>query len=236
MDKTLSILRKYESWITFWISEPDNGQSHAINKGFKKCNGDLVNWICSDDLLCRNALNHFVKNCFIGNSYFYVGKCLLINKSGIQIGSTTSQISSFEELTDITNHWRKNDSIAQQSTLYPINVVKKIGGLNENNHYTMDYELWGDLLLNGIGIKNIPLEIGIYRWYEGQKTSLVMKATYSLVCSAISLSNRNPKYSFFRKCIAITVIVKYYLSFLYHQLRSFIGIRRRFSMHMGNGL
>src|SRR6188768_1820331 len=49
-DETVSIIKKYESRINGWVSEKDNGQSHAINKGFRKCTGDIITWLCSDDL------------------------------------------------------------------------------------------------------------------------------------------------------------------------------------------
>lgn len=48
-DDTLDIIKKYENRITFWISEKDNGQSHAINKGLQKSSGDIINWLNSDD-------------------------------------------------------------------------------------------------------------------------------------------------------------------------------------------
>ena len=49
-DETVSIIKKYEPWLTYWVSEPDRGQSHAINKGLKKCTGNYFNWINSDVL------------------------------------------------------------------------------------------------------------------------------------------------------------------------------------------
>jgi glycosyltransferase involved in cell wall biosynthesis len=235
-DNTLDIIMKYEPYITYWESESDRSQSHAINKGFDRCTGDLVNWICSDDLLCRNALNQFASHFYSGSSYCYIGTCLLIDKSGNPIGSTSSQISDIEELTDLANHWRKNDSIAQQSALYPLNTVKKIGGLKENNHFTMDYELWGNLLLNGVEIKNIPLEIGIYRWYEGQKTSFVLNVTNSLVKTALCLISKNRNYTAAKQISCKLSVIKYYLSFLYHQFRSSLGIKRRVSKLRINGI
>lgn len=60
-DNTLSILKKYSPHITFWISEPDCGQAHAINKGFAKATGDIIGWINSDDYYLPGYLNEVAK-------------------------------------------------------------------------------------------------------------------------------------------------------------------------------
>src|SRR5262245_11264512 len=48
-DCSVDVIKKYERWIRYWVSEPDRGQSHAINKGFEKTNGDILAYINSDD-------------------------------------------------------------------------------------------------------------------------------------------------------------------------------------------
>src|SRR5260221_5302272 len=56
-DETLGILQQYENDPRFhWISEPDKGQSDAINKGWSRCQGDVLAWLCSDDLYCPGAI------------------------------------------------------------------------------------------------------------------------------------------------------------------------------------
>ena len=55
-DNTVEIIRKYAKHLTYWVSEPDRGQSHAINKGLARCTGDLFGWINSDDVLMPGAL------------------------------------------------------------------------------------------------------------------------------------------------------------------------------------
>ena len=55
-DNSVEIIKKYSPWLTYWVSEPDDGQSDAINRGLKMSSGDFATWINSDDLLCKNAL------------------------------------------------------------------------------------------------------------------------------------------------------------------------------------
>ena len=55
-DGTINILKKNERHITYWESTPDNGQSHAINKGLKRVTGDIFNWINADDYYNENTL------------------------------------------------------------------------------------------------------------------------------------------------------------------------------------
>lgn len=55
-DNSIEIIKQYEPHITWWVSEPDKGQSNAINKGFAHCTGEVVNWLCSDDFLEPGAL------------------------------------------------------------------------------------------------------------------------------------------------------------------------------------
>jgi len=59
-DETVDIIKKYAPWITYWVSEPDQGQSDAINKGLARATGEWVNWLNSDDFLLPGALSALV--------------------------------------------------------------------------------------------------------------------------------------------------------------------------------
>jgi glycosyltransferase involved in cell wall biosynthesis len=65
-DNSIDIIKKYEKYIAYWVSEKDSGQANAINKGLKIASGEIVNWINSDDLLSNGALD-VIANLYISN-------------------------------------------------------------------------------------------------------------------------------------------------------------------------
>lgn len=235
-DNSLEIISKYNKWITYWISEADSGQSDAINKGFKKATGTLVNWICSDDMLCKDAINRFISDHYVGEKYLYIGSCLLMDVSGNVLGKTVSTISSFEELVDIKNNWRKDNSIAQPASLYPISALKAIGGLNPDLHYCMDFELWGKLIAYGIEIKNISCNMGIFRIYPSQKTANTRKSTIELIKTSKRLIKENDNLGSIHKVRIIISIDCYHISFIYHEFRSWLGIKRTLKRYLKHGI
>ncbi|MBK7626703.1 MAG: hypothetical protein IPJ16_05800 [Bacteroidales bacterium] len=129
-------------------------------------------------------------------------------------------------LVDISGFWRNGASIAQQSAFFPLQAVKKINGLNTDNHYSMDYELWGKLLLEGCKIQNTPVRIGSFRTYPSQKTAKRFHSTISLFKASVKLTNLS-KLSFKGKFGINLKNIKYLIGFIYHHLRSKIGIKRR---------
>src|SRR5580658_2018681 len=77
-DNSVEIIKKYENRLTYWESQKDRGQTHAINKGFEKSTGEIIAWLNSDDVYCENALfiiaDFFEKNIeaniVVGNGLF----------------------------------------------------------------------------------------------------------------------------------------------------------------------
>lgn len=55
-DGSIELIKHYENKIHYWISEPDSGMYHAIQKGFEKSSGKIMSWINSDDLLTKDSL------------------------------------------------------------------------------------------------------------------------------------------------------------------------------------
>ena len=55
-DSSVDIIKMYEKYLTYWVSEPDNGQNNAINKGINLSKGEIINWLNSDDFITNRNL------------------------------------------------------------------------------------------------------------------------------------------------------------------------------------
>lgn len=53
---SVELIQKYEPWLSCWVSEPDSGQSAALNKGFNRCSGDFVTFLSNDDIYLEGTL------------------------------------------------------------------------------------------------------------------------------------------------------------------------------------
>lgn len=229
-DDSVQIIKKYEKWIDYWVSEPDRGQSHAINKGFEQATGQWGNWINSDDMLAKDALRNlagYLKEA--SPKTLFIGQCILTDKFRETEQLSTSSIQNFEQLIDIKNYWRNGQSIAQQNVLFSLESYHSVGGLNEKNHYSMDYELWGELLLNEDKIQHLDFPTGIFRHYDGQKISDQMTTTSALVKAALRLVSKNSFWGRKEKMVLRFNLFRYLTRFRYGHFRSKLGVRRRFN-------
>lgn len=137
-DNTVSIIKKYADRITYWISDPDKGQSDAINKGLAKCTGEIFNWINSDDYLEPGAL-HAVAQAFVNNpqAIQVCGYTRLFED-----GFDTTVLKHRCELFENTEKTIINQRINQQGTFYNLRAINQLGNINTSLHYVMDLELW----------------------------------------------------------------------------------------------
>lgn len=136
-DETLSILNEYKEKIHF-ISEPDSGQSNAINKGFRMAHGEIVAWLNSDDVYepgcISNAVEYFINN----------PNLALVYSDGYIIDDKSNKLKVFEYTQEfdywkLVNFW---DYIMQPATFFKAEMLKEVGYLDEELNYCMDWDLW----------------------------------------------------------------------------------------------
>jgi glycosyltransferase involved in cell wall biosynthesis len=164
-DNTLDIIKKYEHRIDWWVSEPDGGQSHAINKGLTRATGEILNWINSDDLLFPGALRH-VANAYVecsGDVHLIVGATARISKEGriIKVSSPPSRRALSPKAFIIP--------IGQQSSFFTKSAIQHIGLLREDLHAIMDMDLYYRILKMGGKFVRIRTLIGAIRNQEKAK-------------------------------------------------------------------
>ena len=142
-DNSVDVIKKYEQHITWWVSEKDKGQSEAINKGFSRATGEIITWLCSDDLFTPGTLHKVA-------DYF--------SKQGENVGLIYGGITTFKNGVDKESNWGYSDkslerylagmAFSQPGSFYRKKYLDKIGGsVNEQLHYGMDFDLFCRLAL-----------------------------------------------------------------------------------------
>lgn len=162
-DGSVDIIKKYEDRLAWWVSEPDNGQSDAINKGFRHATGDIYNWLNSDDLLYPDAVKiavHFMqKN--PQSEVVYGNRIIIDEKNRI--------FDAYEPASLTKSIARFTIRIPQETTFFTARIWKKVNGLNESLHFSMDADLWFRFL-NETTFFHIPVYLGAYRNHAGSKS------------------------------------------------------------------
>lgn len=170
-DNTIEIIKRYESWITYWVSEKDQGQSHAINKGFSMATGEWLGWVNSDDMLAADALRVVVSNGLDGGPDVVAGACEWINTAGNKV---LRYPSSYVPATQMLRIWDSKACLSpatQPSIFFRRDLINRLGSLREDLHYIMDWELWLRFRANGAKWKCIENILSYVKRHEAQKTS-----------------------------------------------------------------
>lgn len=167
-DGSVEIIKKYEKYLTYWVSEPDKGQSHAINKGFQKSTGEIHAWLCADDLYLPDSLikisRLFAKNgadLVYENFYF---------------------IDEFDKIIEEYRHVRYSKlfsksviingifSISQPPMFWRRDLFINVGGINEKLCNALDNDLIIKFLLTNPKIMHDRDFVACERLHAARKT------------------------------------------------------------------
>jgi glycosyltransferase involved in cell wall biosynthesis len=163
-DGSTHIIERYRELLTYAVSERDRGQSDAIAKGMRHVSGEIQAYLNSDDLLVPGVL-HFIGNYFAGHSDVDVvyGHRIIINQNSEEIGRWIlpkhypESIIHFDFVPQETMFWRKS-------------IADRIGGINPDLQFAMDWDFLLRLQNAGAKIRRLPYFLGCFRAHDVQKS------------------------------------------------------------------
>src|SRR3954467_5725001 len=135
-DETVGVIRKYEPWISYWISEPDSGQAEAINKGLARATGEIVTWFNADDFYAdgifaaiaaawsRNPRGIYAAP--VAN-FYERGRRTLIRPRGLA-------------LENVVQYWPGRSLWHDPGLFWSRAVIDAVGGPDPSLHYSHDYD------------------------------------------------------------------------------------------------
>jgi glycosyltransferase involved in cell wall biosynthesis len=163
-DGTLSVLQKYDS-VLAWVSEPDEGQAQAINKGFRQASGDIVTWLNSDDIYLPNALP-LVAAFFNQNpdlDVVYGDYHLIDSRERVLLRKKEIPFDYNILLYGL-------DYISQPTVFFRRRMIETFGYLDESLHYGLDWEYWLRLARGGAQFGLLAQYLAATRLHTEAKT------------------------------------------------------------------
>lgn len=161
-DNTVEILKKYEGRLR-WVSEPDKGQSDAINKGFAMASGSIIAWLNSDDTYLPGTISRVVDFfCSRQGISIAYGKTYFTDVEGEVIGKYPTGPFDYKRLAVF-------NFICQPAVFFREEVLKETGNIDISLHYVMDYDLW-IRMAGKFKFYYLPEFLATYRLHEESKT------------------------------------------------------------------
>lgn len=173
-DNSIEIIKKYENWLTHWVSEADRGQSHAINKGLGLATGEFAAYQNSDDIYWPNALKTIGKILGTGRIDVLFAPVNILDMESRFIRGGPIPEPKLDLLIQI---WKRPTNILpSQGFFCRLDLLHSIGLYKEDYHYEMDF----DVICRVIEITpreriaKIDELVGAFRIYEGSKTGMMI--------------------------------------------------------------
>lgn len=163
-DGTQAILERFDAEIDHWVSEPDEGQAHALAKGFTRCTGEVMGWLNSDDVLLPGALatvmSYIDRKPAVDLVY---GDAVWMDIDGRAIKT------QYEVSFDLPMLLWGYNYIPQPSTFWRRAIWEKSGGIDQSCDCAFDFALWLSMIKQGAAVAHLPRLLSGFRFYAEQK-------------------------------------------------------------------
>ncbi|MCU7554443.1 glycosyltransferase [Alteromonas sp. ASW11-19] len=174
-DSTVSVIEKYSEHINYFVSEPDKGQSDAINKGFDKATGDIYTWLNSDDQFAPNALFKMALAFITSKADLVAGICEVYENDKIisrHITACEEGVLPIQELLDLDKGWNAGQFFYQPEVFFTKDLWERAGAhVKTDCFYSMDYEMWCRFAAVKANLHIIHTPIVNFRSHPEQKTA-----------------------------------------------------------------
>jgi glycosyltransferase involved in cell wall biosynthesis len=136
-DESVALIEKYEPWLAYWVSEPDEGQADAINKGFGLTTGSLLGWMNSDDLFMPSALRCMAEAHHQDPARILAGPVIDFDGHGYE--KTIQQRGL--TFRNFVKFWQGRYKYHMPGIFYPRTLVERVGNLDVGLRYLFDMDL-----------------------------------------------------------------------------------------------
>lgn len=165
-DNSVEVIKEYEDHLDYWVSEPDRGQSHAFNKGFKRASGRYLTWVNSDDLFLAGTVAAFRRFVARKNMPDWVAaNSIWVDVDGRILKCTVN--------AGWSDYARKSGAltVTGPSSFFSRELLERVGWLREDYHYSMDTELWYRFASEGVRYETMNHFVWALRLHPDAKVS-----------------------------------------------------------------
>lgn len=217
-DNTIEVLKKYPHLI--WVSEKDEGQSDALNKGFKKATGDVIGWLNSDDLYLPNTFKTVVHELKEKNVDAVYGNYNFIDS----IGKITREL-----VTQNSKKWMSVFYCFIPSTtfFFKRQIIDQGVIIDKSFHITMDKEFFAHIYYSGFKVKKVNAFFAHFRWHDSNKSIDTNEVKITRFLEGVEIFNRYTSFKLPKNKFGLSV---------YKFLMNVCGVYRTISRFLKIGL
>ena len=165
-DDTIGLIRKYEKWISHWVTEPDRGQTHAINKGWGRATGSILGWINSDDCYYPGALWAAAAEFLRDDTLNWLSGTVV---DGYSLDRTNHR-HTLLPCTFLEALGRRNVGFCQPGMFWHRRMLDSLAEMDESLHFCFDSEFWIRSLKAGFVPKSSAVPMAFFRFHATSKT------------------------------------------------------------------
>ena len=174
-DETSGILERYRGQIGTIVSQPDRGQSDAINKGFSGGTAEILGWLNSDDMLAPGALAAVAMGFFTSRADVVAGLCTISQDDCVthrHLAGCSDGALPLDRLLDLEGDVHEGTFFYQPEVFFTRRIWDICGGrVDESLRYSMDYDLWLRFAEIGAKLHVVGCPLAIFRTHPDQKTA-----------------------------------------------------------------